>query len=441
MTMQILNWLSEQQHKGPFSNEDALHAVLPLFEQVAETHEKGQVAPLCGLEHIEQSGDQLYFANQRAQKPQYERLAIRRIDEENRSGIEIHGEYRIDETDHANDGDLAVHQPGEEITKPAYLIGWVTWEHEVGHHDALTDILSCGMILAALVSGLDFNDLSELKRFAENRHYLAVFNDKLHPVIARIIMGMTELSRHKRLQNLPTIIDSLRNYRRQALSSSDSELVSNEAQLNSNKRGLILGKLKERLFDISRRNRLLYFKSTLGMVGMTEASIPLRMDPKRIDPNSLFIWSGKTAKTLASGKPMPLGEILRFEDAPYLPGVLDRLRSEDRKNRTEVGFSMLRLAVLFLRWHNLKDQAEERIHSPLLLLSVKLEKKKGVRDAYVLTALDEELEVNPILRHHLEQLYGLKLPDRIPLDSFDLEAFHRELTRKFTAQSQVFTST
>ena len=53
---------------------------------------------------------------------------------------------------------------------------------------------------------------------------------------------------------------------------------------------------------------------------------------------------------------------MRLEDALYLPRILDKLISTSRKDRAEFGFSQLRLVLCFLRWHNLKEEAAERIH-------------------------------------------------------------------------------
>src|SRR3990170_2788524 len=92
---------------------------------------------------------------------------------------------------------------------------------------------------------------------------------------------------------------------------------------------------------------------------------------------------------------------LRFEDAPYLPSVLDKLISEARRDTAEFGFSQLRLVLCFLLWHNLKENRDERIDSPLLLLPVELTKRKGVRDSYVLKATHREAEVNPVVRYYL----------------------------------------
>src|SRR5207249_10919590 len=150
------------------------------------------------------------------------------------------------------------------------------------------------------------------------------------------------------------------------------------------KRRLIQSHLRDRLFEISRRNRLIYFKPTHQTLNLTVASVPLVLDYRNITLDQLFVWHPELAATITEGAPMSLGKYLRFEDAPYIPGVLDKIIGEARRDRAEYGFAQLRLVLCFLRWNNLKEAPNERVHSPLLLLPVELTKKKGVRDNYIL---------------------------------------------------------
>jgi len=80
--------------------------------------------------------------------------------------------------------------------------------------------------------------------------------------------------------------------------------------------------------------------------------------------------------------------------------------------------------ICFLRWHNLKESPQERISFPLLLLPVELTRKKGVRDAYVSNRFSSEAEVNPALRHHLRQLYGLNLGESTSLRPRSMRSMH-----------------
>ncbi len=426
-------WIERQTQKGPMSSEDVIHAMLPLLDQVVAIHEQGLVAPLEGLQHVTVTNGQFWFSNTDAKKPVYNNLHLERIDQRQRSAIEVQNEYKVDEIEGVHFQDKRFAKPGDKITAPVYLSGWVTWEQESDHHDELSDIFICGLMMASLATGLYLNDDQELQEFIEAKGNLFVFNKQLHPVLIKLISKMCELSRHSRIQDLPATVHALRNYRVQQIDDTQEELLGELDNSDTNKRARVLSTLQERLFDISRRNRMLYFKSSLGMVNMTESSIPLMMSPEHIRAQDLFIWQDHISKPISQGKPLVLGEHLRFEDAPYLPGVLDRLRAEDRRSRREYGFSMLRLALVFLRWHNLRENKEERIHSPLLILPVRLDKKKGVRDAYTLTPLSNEAEVNPVLRHHLQELYGLRLPEFIDLEKEDPYELHKELERQILA--------
>src|SRR4029077_12449324 len=103
------------------------------------------------------------------------------------------------------------------------------------------------------------------------------------------------------------------------------------------KRRLIQAHLRDRVFEISRRNRLVHFKPTLQTLNLTVASVPVLLDYRNIKLEQLFVWHPELAATLSSGSPLPLGKYLRFEDAPYISGVLDKIISEARRDRAEFG--------------------------------------------------------------------------------------------------------
>ena len=63
------------------------------------------------------------------------------------------------------------------------------------------------------------------------------------------------------------------------------------------KRRIILDKLRERLFEISRRNRLLDFQPTMQSVNLTQASIPLVFDYRNVREDQIVTWSRASAVT------------------------------------------------------------------------------------------------------------------------------------------------
>src|SRR5439155_18682309 len=171
----------------------------------------------------------------------------------------------------------------------------------------------------------------------------------------------------------------------------------------------------------------------LQTLNLTVASVPLLLDYRNIKLEQVFVWHPELASTATEGVPISLGRYLRFEEAPYIPGVLDKMISEARRDRAEYGFAQLRLVLCFLRWNNLKEAPHERIHSPLLLLPVELTRKKGVRDNYVLDPTTSEAEVNPALRHHLQELYNLGLPESVDLKETSLQQFCETLKAQIQA--------
>jgi hypothetical protein len=129
---------------------------------------------------------------------------------------------------------------------------------------------------------------------------------------------------------------------------------------------------------------------------------------------------------------LPLRQRLRFEDYPFLAPSLDKIRLQAQADTKEYGFSQLRLVLAFLRWHNLVRDKTERIHSPLILLPVELKKQRGTEDGFMLSPLVpvREAEVNPVLRHHLHDVYGIDLPETVDLTSFaNLKALHDKVER------------
>lgn len=431
--LNFLDFLREARAGEGRGNEELLRAMLPLCEQVHKVHLDGKVAPLDGTGAIFADGGHLWFRSSDAIAPKSERKRVRELQRSTSDGVEVvaRGELEIDMDKGTRKLTENVGHPGDDILRPVFLPGYTTWEQEVGHHDALTDIFSLGILFASLAVGADFTEQSELETFSHNRHRLTRLNGSLHPVLARAIVRMTEPNRHKRAQDLEGLIARLRRYR-DVDERVDKELdftqIKGFLQADrTSRRKIIQTQLQGRLFDITRRNRLIYFKATRQMLDLTLASVPTQLSVETIRAEELFLWDGEGGRELTAGRAIRLDKYLRFEDAPWIRGTLDKVRSEARRNKTEYGFSQLRMVVAFLNWHNLKEAEDERIRSPLLLLPVSLIAKRGVRNSYVLQATSQIAEVNPVLRHHIHDVYGLELPDQVDLAETDVETFHKVL--------------
>ncbi len=431
----FLDFVREADARQGRGNDELVRALLPLIEQALEHHDQGRVAPLLGVDRIFADGGHLWFHDVDASTPSIDHKAVRALERQRAAGVEIVDRKSVViDVDHVSPHEVAsnlVGRAGEPVAFPVYLPDYVTWEDEVGHHDALTDIFSLGMLLASLALGADFTEPEELERFVANRHRLTSLSPTLHPVIAKAIVRMTELDRRSRAQDLRGLAERLRRYREvdgRADEALDFRKLEGFTQADrSTRRKIIQAHLQSRLFDVTRRNRLIYFRPTLSTLDLTESSVPTQLDCQRVEAEDLLLWNDTVSGLLSSRKPLRLDRYLRFEETPYARGVLDKIRAQARRDHAEVGSSQLRLVLAFFNWHNLRDAPDDRIRSPLLLLPARLDKKRGVRDSYVLTPTTDVAEVNPVLRHLLVELYDLELPEHVDLGKTDLATFHEAL--------------
>ncbi|MCP5144971.1 MAG: DUF4011 domain-containing protein [Gammaproteobacteria bacterium] len=406
--------------------DDLVHAVHGLMLQVAEVHAQGRVARITLDGVIELADGRLALADASGIAPRDNLQRIRKIQPQVSSALKLVGNYRVtqDEERGTQIDDLRVLDGNEpEISSPAYITRLRNWEIELGHHDEITDVLQLGMVMASLACGLNPVEFDDIQRFSLNRDNLFAIAPKLPPVIASLILEATMLNRHERATDVAELARRLETWRDQP-TGIEVERVLAQAQGVPGRRAAVLAHLRDRLFDLSRRNRLIHFRATQSSINFTDASIPIVMRIESVRADSLCTWKGQFARDVLSGKTVALNRWLRFEDQPQIPSQLDRIIQENRRNRNEYGFSSLRLTVAFLHWHNLKEAPEERIASPLLWLPVEVTRKKGVRDRYVLTCNDPVAEVNPALRHMLRQLYAIELPETIDLTEISIEAIH-----------------
>jgi hypothetical protein len=428
-------FLRAQLAAGGFSTADVLSSFLPLARQAVDAHAAGRVAPLDGVASLHVEGGRIWFHQDALLGPSRAAAELRRLDRAP-AGVEVLSERKrvLDvEGGGARAANLEIGARDQPLSRPVYLPGWVCWEHVVGHHDPVSDVFSLGLVLASLACGLDLAEPAALESFVTHRRNLFALRPSLHPVLAKAIVKMTELSRHDRPQELATIVHNLEHYRDQSVDF-DFDLASAEAAAaGGGRRPVILGKLRERLFEISRRNRLLHFRPTLASVNLTHASVPLSFDVQHVRPEQILTWSGAFASSISQGEPVSLNRHLDFAEQLYLPSVLDRVRADARRDAAEYGFEQLRLALCFLRWANLKEEPPEHFDSPLVLLPVRLVKKKGVRDSWWLQPIGSEAEVNPVVRHLFAQLHGIQLPETIDLSETPLDRLYEDLAARIAA--------
>jgi predicted DNA-binding WGR domain protein/ABC-type transporter Mla subunit MlaD len=441
-------FLLDRIEHGGFTTEDALASFLPLVRQVIASHEAGLCAPLEGIGALQVENGEIGFDESSRCPPRNNLSRLRRLLKPEAKAVEVTGTVAVvhdvdtgfNEVESKQNADREV-----QLERPAWLRGYLCWEHRLEHHDPLTDVFSLGLILASLACSLDLTLPEDHRRFVAHRSNLFALTPGLHPVLAKAIRTMTELDRQKRPQDLRALSSVLENYRDQEVDF-ETDLARSAgfaAAAPPGKRRILLDKLRERLFEVSRRNRLLDFKPTMQSVNLTQASIPLMFDYRNVRENQIVTWggSGSFQREVLAGHPVSLNKHLNFREAIYLPGTLDRVRSEASRDEREFGFAQLRLVICFVRWANLKEKPPERYESPLLLLPVRLSVKKGIHDRHFLTALETKAEVNPVIRHLFKQLYDIDLPVHVEPTPQGIDEFHADLNARIQASDPSVTLT
>lgn len=429
---------------GPLSTDEVIEFVLPLFEEVFNFHENNQVGSF-------DQPDTVFLTNGRLDIDEaYTHDPVLNIDKLNKlleyqqvHGYTITGKIQVDENEsdyRASVSNLEVHtNVHEPFNHPVYLPSYQCYEIKIGHHDAQTDICCLGLILGSAVMGLNLYDPKSLNKFAEFRNQPAGLNPRIHPTVAALVTEMTELDRKLRSRDLHEIIQRLKHYRDyDPQKEADlSKLADLQNKKPADRRTFILSKLRNRLFDTSRRNRLLYYKPNGRFANLTVSSVPLVLHYQSINPQLLFTWNDEISEQIIKQKDISLNKYLRFEDHPYLNAQLNGIRQQCENDKKEYGFSQLKLVVAFLHWHNLKEFPEERIVSPLLLLPVELERKKSLKEErFTVKITDNAALINPVLAYHLKDLYGITLPESIDFDDISMQQFYEQVKSQIDSAKQ-----
>ncbi len=442
--IELRQFLATAFEKGSYATDDIIAFLVPFLEEIADFHENNQVAPFEKEEAFFITDNRLDIDELQAHKAILSPAAVNKLLEPLRSEhFDIVGKVQLEAN--VDDGtyqtvETALHlNINEPLQTAAFIPGYSCYEILAGHHDEQTDIFCAGLILGSMALSLNLYDHEDLAEFVRYRINPVQYNNRIHPVISTLITEMTEPDRRKRSQDIYDILQRLKNYR-EFNPEKQTDLGNIPGWVNKEikeRRQFILSKLRTRLFDSSRRNRLLYYKPNMRFVNLTVSSVPVVLHYQSIRPEFLFTWTDDVSSKVKGMNELLLNKYLRFEDHLYLPSSLDKIRQESQRDIQEFGFSQLRLVISFLNWHNLKDNATERIQSPLLLIPAELRKVKRLKeDHYVLKVLDNEAEVNPILANHLFDLYGIRLPDFVDLDDMSQEQFYELLKKQIDSANQ-----
>ena len=425
--MTLARLLSETVVRGLPTTGDLLAIGLPFLRQLAELHEAGQVSRLHGADSIDFTDDRLSIRPAGGCAPSHDPDLLDRLNPEpNRRGVRVTDRLDLD----VGDGQQRVAVRSRDVltdldqlpTRPMLVVGYRAWEALHGQHDVVTDIHLAGLVLTSFATGLDLDNPEQLDELALGRRRLPSLLTGIHPVVVGVLAEMIDPDRHERPADLRHVIARLEHHRDLP---ADLDLTDALAD-GGDWRPAVLERLRDRVFDTTRRNRALYFRPSVSTVSLTEASVPLMLNVDRITPDDVLTWNGDAAATLASGKPIDLERWCRFEDAPHITSSLDKLIAAERKFKVEHGAGRLRLVTTFLHWTD--PENGQSVSSPLTSFAAELTRQKGVKDRYRI-AVTGEHEVNPILRFVFRQRFGVALPETVGPDLVSLGEFTAEIQR------------
>ena len=428
MTPNRANSFDDLLHKfktaGSIGTDDCIGAMRALLEEVRDLNEGGQVAQLDRVDLLG-TGDsgELRLGRVAAVAPTPKSAELRRIEAPTSDALDIVRHIGVAESGAGVTAwDRSIAEPGQAPDRPLFYPNYGSWERALGAHDALVDIFHLGLIMASLATGLDFRSRDEFNTFVQHRTNLLRLNPRLHPAVARIITDMTEPARANRAADLSALIDLIDDYRSVEVDDARSKAreLANLDDPNV-RRQLTQEYFRNRLFEVTRRNKLLYFSERHG-VDLTRGSIPLMLNYRTLQPRHLLTAGSELFRQLATlhDRGEAKGELdlrrwLQCVDYPFLGPSLDKVRSAARRDLRELGFNQLRLVLAFLRWHD--DDKAERINTPLVMLPVTLKKQAGTADGYslVIEGSVAEAEVNPVLRYIMAERFRIQLPETLDL--------------------------
>ncbi|MGE0143483.1 MAG: AAA domain-containing protein [Planctomycetota bacterium] len=406
-------FLDRARDLGGLHDEDIVALMIPVLELARSVHEEGRVLDLRGLAALRIADGRLALDVSSTQAP-----------------VRTPAVGLVASTTPV--GRLADDNERSRAITERLVPGYAAWEQLLGHHDAASDIHVLGLVMASLACGMSLADQSSIDRFAAHRERLHELAPRTNPVLLRTIRSCASARRAERPADLAEVILRLRE--RHRIDPDCGIDLSNAPGFRNHdtttRENWILSRLRRRLFDLSRRNRLLYFRRSASQLDLAVASVPLAVEAAHVPVERVLVWDNTLGEALAKHKSLDLQDRLDLVREPDLVARLDRIRGDARKAKFEFGVDALRLVVAFLHWTDSRISPPEVVVSPLVLLPVALVRPRGGRGRYELRCESLEAEINGVLAHSLHDAFGIELPAVIDLEQTTVETLVDGLTKQ-----------
>jgi superfamily I DNA and/or RNA helicase/very-short-patch-repair endonuclease len=199
---------------------------------------------------------------------------------------------------------------------------------------------------------------------------------------------------------------------------------------------------KNKLIDLSRRNRLLNFRTTKVTTLKIIDELPSEVFKSMVVENNSFHFLPKEEDTKELFKDNESTQINEQESEFHeytieeleekhtdsnlqtnltnerLLKNLKRIQFRANQLMEEQGYNILYLTLGMLEWYE-ADQSDVKNRSPIIMLPVEL-KKRSINSKYKLFSTDEEPFVNPTLQYKMNSEFNLSIPElQLENDSFE----------------------
>lgn len=188
-------------------------------------------------------------------------------------------------------------------------------------------------------------------------------------------------------------------------------------------------KWKNKLLDTGKKNMLINFRDT------KVSSLRFK------NPNIFEIWEKVVVKkekiefpyleeTVEKNEEIEAyNQIITNKTIKEQQRTLKRLRDRAKIAMEEQGINVLYLAFGFLKWKE-SENSDIEIESPLVLVPVSLT-VASITSPYVMSLNEDEIIVNPTLRHKLNNDFGIKIED-FKEDEENLEEYLKNIEKIFS---------
>ena len=180
---------------------------------------------------------------------------------------------------------------------------------------------------------------------------------------------------------------------------------------------------KSRLVDLTRRNRLLFFRRTKSTtVRILRPELDLVFARLAVEQKSMEFWSPEEnssgellpglvpSEELGMRGPQSRGDdeiVTDISDSETLSRILGALHRRAASDYREKGVRILYLSCGILHWQ--EAEGTDTIRSPILLLPLELV-RESAREPFTLSPLDEDPVLNPALQIKLRKDFRVALP-------------------------------